>query len=477
MNDIIGRKKEIKQLEKVKNSRKSEFVVVYGRRRVGKTFLVREHFNYTFDFQLTGLANANTKQQLINFQVSLQRQSNLTIDQIPKDWFSAFQLLIDHLESIKEGRKKIVFFDELPWLDTARSDFMMAFEHFWNSWATNRKDILLITCGSAASWMIQKVVNHRGGLHNRITKRLQLKPFTLKETKAYLNSRNINFKNYQLAQLYMVMGGIPHYLKEIQANRSAVQNIDSICFSDLGLLKTEFYNLYAALFDNYENHVAIVRALGGSHSGLTREKIVQSAKLSEGGTLTKILEELIQSGFISVYHPFGKKKKGKLYRLTDEYSLFFLQFIENLSYDGENTWNHLAGLPKAKIWTGYAFENICFKHLSQIKKALSIGGVYSISSSFYKKGTKTEKGTQIDLLIDRNDHVINLFEIKFYNKVFTVSKDYAQKLKDKMDIFEETTKTRKQLFLILITTFGLKHNEHSLGLINEVLDLEDLFEE
>jgi len=338
---LIGRKKERQILLDALASPEPEMVAVIGRRRVGKTFLIKKTYKQQLVFEVTGLQNAPLAEQLENFTFKIEQwsQSSLPVA-TPKSWLKAFMLLIKYLEKLDYTEKKVVFLDELSWLATHKSGFLRALGFFWNSWAEN-KNIVVVICGSAASWMIQKVVNHRGGLHNRITKRLQLKPFTLKETKAYLNSRNINFKNYQLAQLYMVMGGIPHYLKEIQANRSAVQNIDSICFSDLGLLKTEFYNLYAALFDNYENHVAIVRALGGSHSGLTREKIVQSAKLSEGGTLTKILEELIQSGFISVYHPFGKKKKGKLYRLTDEYSLFFLQFIENLSYDGENTWNHL----------------------------------------------------------------------------------------------------------------------------------------
>lgn len=474
---IIGRKKEQEILQETLNSSEAEMVAIIGRRRVGKTFLIKKTFEKQLIFEVTGLQNAPLSEQLENFVFKIREWSkSKVIATTPKSWLKAFMLLITCLEEHNFKEKKVVFLDELSWLATHKSGFLRALGFFWNSWAVN-KNIIVVICGSAASWMINKVVNHRGGLHNRITKRIQLQPFTLAETKEYLQNKNINFKNYQIVQLYMAMGGVPHYLKEIRGNRSVPQNIDDICFANLGLLRTEFDNLYFSLFDNAENHIKIIRGLAKHSQGLTRKKIIAATNLPEGGSTTRLLNELIHSGFISVYYPFGKQKKNKLYRLTDEYSLFYLQFIENTKHDGGGTWQQFSQNQQYKIWSGYAYESICLKHIPQIKKALSIGGVYSLSSSFYKKGTATQKGTQIDLLIDRNDHVINLFEIKFYNKIFTISKEYAQKLKDKMDVFEEASKTRKQLFLTLITTFGLKHNEHSLGLINEALELKDLFEE
>lgn len=473
---LIGRKQEQQILQEALVSNEPEMIAIIGRRRVGKTFLVKETYRRQLVFEITGLQDAPIKEQLENFTFQIGQWSTSKFPiATPSNWLKAFMLLIDYLETYDYKEKKVVFLDELSWLATHKSGFLRALGFFWNSWAVN-KNIIVVICGSAASWMIQKVVNHRGGLHNRITKRIQLLPFTLAETKQYLQSKHINFNNYQIIQLYMAMGGIPHYLKEIRASRSAIQNIDDICFTHLGLLKTEFDNLYASLFDNAERHISIIRALAKTHQGLIRKNIVKLTDIPEGGTLTKLLEELIQSGFITAYHPFGKKKKDKLYRLTDEYSLFYLQFIENKNHDGKDTWNHLSQSQQYISWSGYAYESICLKHIPQIKKALSIAGVYSISSSFYKKGTATEQGAQIDLLIDRNDQVISLFEIKFYKKTFSLSKEYAQKLKQKIDIFEEVTKTKKQLFLTLITTFGLKHNEHSLGLVNEVLQLEDLFE-
>lgn len=472
---FVGREKEKAILQEALNSREAEMVAVIGRRRVGKTYLIKETFKDKILFEVTGLQAAPLKEQLENFAYSLTKQSKSSLPvATPSSWLRAFMLLIDYLEGFEYEEKKVVFLDELSWLATHKSGFLRALGFFWNSWAVNQH-IVIVICGSAASWMIQKVVNHRGGLHNRITKRIFLQTFTLAETKAYLDSSGAQFNTYQIIQLYMALGGVPHYLKEIKAGKSAVQNIDEICFSPNGLLRDEFERLYPSLFENAENHISAIRALASSQQGLTRNQIIQLGRLPEGGSTSRLLQELVQSGFISAYYPFGKKKKDLLYRLTDEYSLFYLQFIENKKQEGAGTWQHLSQTQSYKTWSGYAFENICLKHIPAIKKALGISGVYSLSSSFYKKGTATEPGAQIDLLIDRNDQVINLFEIKFYAKEYQLTKDYAEQLRQKMNIFQETTQTRKQLFLTLITTFGLKHNPHSLGLVQQTISMADFF--
>jgi hypothetical protein len=472
---FIGREQEQEILQKGLASYEAEMIAIIGRRRIGKTYLIKEAYRENIAFEITGLQNAPLSEQLDNFTYWLQKMSNSKISlPTPKNWLKAFMMLIDYLETLDFSTKKVVFFDELSWMATHKSGFLRALGFFWNSWAVN-KNIVVVICGSAASWMIQKVVNHRGGLHNRITKLIFLKPFTLSETKIYLETRNIHFNLYQIVQLYMAFGGVPHYLKEIDGTKSAVQNIDAICFSDFGLLKNEFERLYPSLFENAEKHIKIIRALAKTNQGLTRNKIVKATDLPENGNLSKTLDELNQSGFISIYHPFGKKKKDSLYRLTDEYSLFYLRFIESSKNEGEGAWQHLSQTQTYKIWSGYAYENICLKHLSQVKKALSIGGVYSVSSSFYKKGTTDEKGVQIDLLIDRNDNVINIVEVKFYNQELTLTKAQAEQIQQKIWAFQTATKTRKQLFLTLITTFGLKHNQHSLGLVHQILKLDDLF--
>jgi uncharacterized protein len=472
---FVGRKKEQEVLQKALQSNEAEMVSVIGRRRIGKTFLIKTIYQEHIVFELTGVKDSPVEEQLGNFAYALKKASKNTLIIKPfSDWMEAFYVLTDYLEKLPQDRKYVVFFDEVPWFSQYKSDFIRGLSYFWNSWAVNQ-NIVVVICGSSASWMIQKIVNDRGGLHNRITRRLFLKPFTLAETETYLKSRNINLNRYHIMQLFMAMGGIPHYLKEIDGGKSAAQNIDDICFTETGILRDEFSNLFTSLFDDSYNHIAVIRALAKTHQGIDRNTLIKTAKVSNGGTLTNVLEELNQSGFIDSYAPFGKKTKDRLYRLTDEYSLFYLQFIENQEFTESGTWLELSQTQEYKIWCGYAFENICLKHISQIKKALGIAGVYSTASSFLKKGTKTEKGTQIDLVLSRNDQIINLFEMKFYNQNFTVSKEYAQNLQSKKWIFEAETKTRKHLFLTLVTMFGITHNEHSLGLVDQVLTVDDLF--
>jgi len=475
-DELFGRKNEIEILEEALSSNRAEMVSVIGRRRVGKTFLIKTIYHNQIAFEVTGIQHATRKEQLRNFVIQLNEYSNGSFPMAaPKDWLDAFYLLTKLLNKKLSDEKIVVFLDELPWLATHRSGFLKGLSWFWNSWAVNQ-NIVVVICGSAASWMIQKVVNHRGGLHNRITKNIHLQAFTLSESEQYLINNNIRFDRYQLIQIYMAMGGIPHYLKEIRRGDSAAQNINRICFSPTGLLTNEFSRLYVSLFNQAENHIAVIKALASKQQGLTREQIVKATKLPSGGLVSRVLEELLSSGFITAYRPFGKKKKEKLYRLTDEYSLFYLNFIEGKEHEGDDIWNLLSQTQLYKTWSDYAFENICLKHIAQIKKAIGISGIYSLSGSFYKKGTAEGKGAQIDLLIDRNDHVINLFEVKFYNEPYTITKDYAAKLREKMGVFRSTTKTKKQLFWVFISTFGVLENQHSGSIIAKFLMMDDLFE-
>jgi hypothetical protein len=413
---------------------------------------------------------------LQNFSLQLANFTQSPIPpKTPENWLEAFFILAKHLDSLPKDKKQVVFLDEVPWLAGHRSGFLMGLSWFWNSWAETR-NIVVVICGSAASWMIQKIVNDRGGLHNRITKRIFLNPFNLHETESYLNHRKLFYNRYQIVQLYMALGGIPHYLDGIETGKSAVQNINDLCFLKNGLLQDEFSRLYPSLFGNAANHLSVVQALAQSRQGLTRPDIIKMANLPEGGNASKVLEELEQSGFISSYYPFGKQKKDMLFRLTDEYSLFYLRFVEKNKQNGADVWNALSQTQGAKIWAGYAFENLCYKHIGQIKKALGISGIYATSSTFVKKGSGSEKGAQIDLLLDRNDQVINLFEIKFYNTAIQLTEADAQNLRDRMRVFREETGSKKHLMITFISTFGLQHNQYSLGLVESQLTMDALFE-
>ncbi len=472
---LIGRKKEIKVLENALASDKPEFVAIVGRRRIGKTFLVKETYGKRINFELTGLQYADKQSQIQNFIFALQNYCpDFDIKEKPKSWLEAFYMLSKALEQQRNSGKKVVFLDELPWLGTKRSNFIMGLSWFWNSWAVNQ-NIVVVICGSAASWMIEKVINHRGGLHNRVTRLVEMHPFTLGEVREFMRLRKIRLSEYHITQLYMVMGGVPMYLDQIEPGLSAVQNIKAICFEPGGYLRKEFDRLFDSLFDNADKYVEIIRALASKRMGMTRDEIIAETTFNNGGGLTTMLNELSESGFIDWYPGYGKRKQLSLYRLTDPYSLFYLNFIEPLVAKKQTIFDDLSDLPNFKTWSGYTFENICLTHTRQIRKALRISGYTSISS-FFAKPKDGLKGAQIDLLIDRSDNAINLCEIKYSTKNYTVTKRDVENLQNKKTVFAYHTKTKKHIFTTIITTHGVTDNAHRLNHIDQVVTLKDLFE-
>ncbi|HEV2481340.1 MAG TPA: ATP-binding protein [Puia sp.] len=472
MENVIGRKNELRILEKIQASDKSEFIAIYGRRRVGKTFLIREAFHNNFTFYLTGVPNISLHQQLSNFQRSMRRYDSDGPNIPLLNWFAAFEQLEDLILKSKSP-KKVIFLDELPWLDTAQSRFIPALDYFWNSFASARKDIVLIVCGSAASWMINKLIHNKGGLHNRITLRIRLDPFTLNECEAFFKHRKGVFSKYQLVQLYMVMGGIPFYLDQVDVGMSAAQNINKLCFQSGGILSEEFNDLYTSLFNKAEKHLNVIEALSKKGKGLSRAEIIAMAKLPNAGSTSRILKELEESGFIRRYLSFGKKEKDALYQLSDFYSLFYIKFIRENHRLNENVWINGLDTPEQRAWSGYAFEQVCLAHLPQIKEALGISGVQTNSSSWINTGEGKKR--QIDLVIDRKDDTINLCEMKFSIKSFVIDKKYHTELRDKIEVFRSATKTTKSIFLTMMTTFGVTRNEYSNDLVRNSLTMDNLF--
>lgn len=470
---IIGRTNEQEILGNLLNSKQSELLAVYGRRRVGKTYLIKTYYADKLAFACSGQLEGTTKDQLENFDEQLSLYfPDLKRTHIPQTWRQAFNQLKQGLDKIKTPGKKVLFFDEIPWLDTRKSGFLSTFEYFWNTYCFDRNDLIVVICGSAASWIIKKVVNNKGGLHNRITSRIRLLPFSLKETKEYLTYRNINLDNYQLIQLYMAIGGIPQYLNAVKRGKSTQQNIQSICFDNNGPLHNEFDNLYRALFINPDKHINIIHALSKKNKGLTRNELLVLTKLDSGGGITTVLNELTESGFIEKIYPFKKKQNDTLYRLSDEFSLFYLRFMQG----GENN-NWEAKITSASYitWCGYAFESIVLKHTQQIKQALGIRAIQTTHSSWHKAGTNNQKGAQIDLLIDRSDHTINICEIKFSNTPYKITKKYNEELQNKLMMFRQSTDTRKTLMMTFITTYGIYDNEYRIQLEDNVVKMDDLF--
>jgi uncharacterized protein len=474
MKTLIGREKEQQILSTALQSEEAELIAVYGRRRVGKTFLIREFYQESIVFEFIGQHDTPLKEQLENFNKKLDIHLDSTFPSIaPQKWSEAFDRLKIYLTPLLKQQKTVIFFDEFPWIDTPKSGFLNAFDYFWNDWASKYSNLKIVICGSAASWIIKKVIQNRGGLHNRVTQRIRLLPFTLRETETFLQNRNIFLDRYQILQLYMAFGGVPHYLKEIKKGQSIAQTINELCFYEGSFLRDEFENLYQSLFTNYEIHLKIVRLLAQKNIGLSRNEIISELQISSGGTVSQMLEELTQSGFVTPYIPFGKTQKDIVYKLSDEYSLFYLKFIEKRKYKGDDIWNQLAESNSYRSWCGFAFESLCHKHTSQLKKAMSIAGIYT-EISFWRYKDENY-GTQIDLLIDRKDNVINICEMKFSESEFVIDKQYAQNIQKKLSIFREITQTKKTLFFTVVSTYGFKENEHKNRWVAQELTMNDLF--
>jgi uncharacterized protein len=469
---IVGRIEEKELLTDIVNQTSPCFVALYGRRRVGKTFLVKEFFNHQFSFYTTGLAKGNTKAQLANFHSSLQTYFSSS-DALPTNWMQAFKQLENHLKKVKG--KKVIFIDELPWLDTKRSDFMMAVEAFWNSWASTQKNLKLIVCGSAASWMINELINETGGLYNRVTHRMKIHPFTLAESELFLKSKGISLTRYQITKLYMTLGGIPFYLDLIRKGESDVQSIDRLCFSKGGMLKTEFDFIYKSLFDNYDKYKLIITKMFELGRQASREAISKACGIQSSGDFTDKLNDLEESGFITSYIPFGKNKSNKIYLVSDYFSLFHLRFIANHNKVGKGFWAQQLRDSSVFSWMGLSFELICFDHIQQIKKALGIEGVYCETSPWYYKGHNQKSGAQIDLVIDRRDNVINLCEIKFSESKFSITKAYDLQLRNKQSVFAQETNSKKALFTTMITTYGLVSNAYATSFVQNSIELNQLF--
>ena len=477
---MIGRKKETTELNKLYDKNSAEFVAIYGRRRVGKTYLVDETFSGRITFRHAGLAPEDQKDgigqlknQLEHFYKSLLLHGMEECEK-PKNWFDAFFLLEKFLQKIDAGTKQLIFIDELPWLDTPRSNFIQAFEGFWNTWACHRKNLMLVVCGSANSWILDKLINAHGGLYNRVTHEMKLSPFTLSECEDFYKANNVKISRYDIVQSYMVFGGIPFYLGYVNGEYSLPQNIDNICFAKNAPLRDEYDRLFASAFENPDYIKAIVNLLGTKNAGYTRAEILEKLDISDGETFTKSLKALLASDFIVKYYPFGLSKRSVHYKLVDSFCIFYHHFMKNLKTTNEKFWQQNNTSQSLSSWRGFSFENVCFNHVEQCKKALGISGVVTQTSAWSKR-PDDEEGTQIDLLIIRDDNVTNMCELKFYSGEYEVDKPYYKTLLTRESLLQKMVSPKVVIRSTLITTFELKKNEYS-SVFSNVILMDDLFE-
>lgn len=475
---IIGRTFEQKLLKDYYDSPKSELVAVYGRRRIGKTHLIKMFFHEKFDFWFTGIYDAKKTDLLKQFGMELSKYSGKKI-KTPKDWFEAFNALSEYLLSLNK-EKVTVFLDELPWLDTPKGNFLQAFSYFWNMWHSNKTRLKLFVCGSATTWMLDKFVGDKGGLYGRVSRAIYLRPFNLGETAKFLKDiKGIELNHYQILELYMILGGVPYYLDMLKKDLPLSVNIDYLFFKEGAPLKNEYDFLFRSLFKESKSYKKVIETLSEKLIGMTRNDLLEATKMDKGGTLSEILDNLCACDFVRKYTSIGKTERDAIYQLTDLFSLFHLRFVEKDSSQDQNFWSNLSSTGTKNSWAGYAFEQVCLHHITQIKSKLSILGVLSNTyswncKSFTDKDGTAWKGGQIDMLIDRKDQVINICEMKYSVDEYTITEEYEKKLRQRASLFQHVTKTKKALQHTFVTTYGVKQNLYS-GIVQSEVTMDDLF--
>lgn len=478
MSTVIGRKHEKEELERLYNSDRSEFVAVYGRRRVGKTFLIKQAMKGRITFQHTGVSPMDQKEdrnrlktQLESFYFSLLNYG-LEGYKPPKSWMEAFYQLTQLLQSLDKGQRMVIFFDEMPWMDTPRSRFLSAFESFWNGWCSGHDNIMLIVCGSATSWILTNLSRNKGGLYGRLTCEIKLSPFTLKECEDYFSHENIEMSRYDIVQSYMVFGGMPYYLSYFRKGYSFEKNADMILFGSKPRLHDEFNRLFNAIFTNAEDCKKVIRLLATRNYGFTRDEISKATGIPFGGGLTTLLASLMESDFITRYSPYGKGMTEH-YKLVDNFCLFWIKYVADnqneASFMNDNCTSNIM-----RSWRGVAFELVCWQHILQIKRALEIGGVRTSVSAWNMKGSDSSQGAQVDMLIIRDDNIVNLCEMKYATTSYSIDKEEEQKMLHRVEALSATLSDKQTVHLTLLTTYGLQHGKHS-GKVQRVVTCDDLF--
>lgn len=474
--EVIGRGFEQKQLQQKLQSEKAELIAVIGRRRIGKTFLIKQVYEKNIVFQMTGLFKGTLPEHMERFTSILFKAYNEKYEiERPVNWFEAFDLLREFVEFNKSKKKKVIFLDEFPWMSTNKSRFLTAFADFWNSFGAWRKDLIIVICGSATSWMIKKVLKDKGSLHNRVTDRITLEQFNLKETELFLSKKNIKASRFETTQLYMAVGGVPYYLDQIQKGESIVQAMDRIFFRKNAILQLEYDELMSSLFERSQLHQKVIEILSAYPNGLTRTNLVTKGKFGSGGGFTEIMNELILSGFIHKEVPYGKTSYEAKYKIKDAYIYFYHKFVKNNKINNQKIWEKLTLMQSWKSWCGLAFENVCKAHIPQILRSLGISGILSQQYIWYHSGNEEMCGAQIDLILDRADNVINLCEIKFTERPFLITKSYANTINKKITAFAHFNKINKPIFITFISAVGIHENSYSRQIVQNTVRLSDLF--
>lgn len=477
MGLIIGRKAEQRDLDEWCHSAKPELICVYGRRRVGKTYLVQNAFEGQFAFFATGSDDRRNAVQLKAFHAALRR-AGCAERTVPQDWFEAFNRLRLALEQPDVVRascgRRVVFLDEFPWLAAKRSDFLAAFSDFWNGWASCQSDLVVIICGSATSWIVKNILENTASMYNRVTRQLYVAPFDLHDVEEMTQSLRLGWSRDAVLQCYLVFGGLPYYLDMLDRRKSLSQNIDALCLGTNAPLRREVPLLMEASLGNAPLHRAILRELAQSKVGIRRMDLANRVEGGTTGSFKRALDDLEKCGYIRCYTNRYERRKPSVYQLVDPFLLFGFRFMVDRAPDGHGlvSWKDFERTPAYYAWRGNAFEIACVNHTRQIKHAIGISAVKT--EDFPWSSSTSEPGAQIDMVIERADGVTNLCEMKYTDGPFVADREFEEDMARRRRVFQIESATKNTVQSVLVCPQGLRPNTHSWD-IAHVVDIDDLF--
>ena len=494
---MIGRKKEIKLLNEICDLEESSLVAIYGRRRIGKTYLVNHMFKkYRQDclfFEFTGAYDGDKRGQIDNFIDQVYEWFYVEPSFEIKSWSDAFRFLkrtIDkEIKKRDSNEKVIVFLDEVPWIDRSnKGGFLSALGYFWNTWCEPRENVVLILCGSNSSWIRDKILkNARGSLYQRVTHQISMYPFDLKETKAYLlEQKGFMIDNKTVTDIYMIFGGVAKYLSFLNPNESSAENIDRVFFSIHGSMYREYDELFSSLFaDKSDYYKSVIELLCTRRSGFSLSDISKAFNEKLGGKLRLAIAELEECGFIKGLSKYGNSVRGVNYMIVDPYILFHHKWIKGFSRNDiatlpNNYWLHKSSSQSYAVWSGYAFEIVVMVNIRLYLNAIGRLGFFSgVYHWQHMAKSEDEQGAQIDMVVNYGNNIFDILECKYYNSEYVISKEYAKNIKNKLSMFKKYglySKQKSELRLVFLTSYGVKMNAeaHSLNISRVCLD--DLFE-
>lgn len=476
---MIGRKKELALLNSLCEEEKSKLVVVHGRRRIGKTFLVdymfQTHRKDCLFFKFTGSADQNSSVQKDYFVEAIYEWFKVEPSKPIEKWHEVFIFLKRTIEAeIKEKNhqgKVIVFIDEVAWIDKHnKAGFLSAFGHFYNTYIEKNNNLIVILCGSNASWIKNKILKDTSGpLYHRVDVEIPLYPFDLQETKEYLiKEKRFDIDDKSVVDIYMILGGVAKYLSYLDSKLSIAQNINKLFFSLHAPLYSEYEALFKSLFyDKSSNHRKIMDLLISKQSGFEMMEIEKLLKEIKSSTLRVNIEELIDTGFIKPIARYAHASRNTKYIACDPLCNFFIKWVQPLS---KNDIASLIDYFETKstshdyiIWQGFAFEMVMISNIELYLKARGLSsGVKSIGYWDYTTQSEDESGAQIDILIEYIGNTYDIVECKYYNDEFIIDKAYAKNIQNKKEMFiKYGIKNKKfDLKVVMLTTYGTKINQY-----------------